>query len=881
MSISRYPGSLVPVLLAAFSAVSTAGITGSLSGVVTDSSGEPLVGASVMVEGTGFGAVTDADGGYFILAIPPGTYTVDARMVGMTEVGKEGIRVIADQTSRVDFELSVSPVGRTVIQVTDQRSLVLETVPSTIHVIDFREMRLMPVPDLLDILRRQPGIISQGGAMHVRGGRPGEVAFLLDGIPVRSPMTNAFASVVPLTAISETSVTTGGMSAEYGNAMSGVVNMVSRDGGSELTGDVLVRSGDLEEIGSEEIARNYSEPSENDSYRGDAIDVECALGGPEPLSSFLLPAIGIHVPGDVTFFGTARYLRSGRDLLDSRGYWENNWQNGFTGSMKLTSRPSTTTRISVLGFYTYRQSGWDEWAWSRYDQPAYIEGEPYLGDDPDYAIPIRFQETGGITGTITQMLSDATYLDLKVNQNRFCHWRRIRSEDGGYVGEGYSPGDWLTGFYPTPRVADSLGFYHAGIHPEVWLESRSTVTNARMDLTSRLSSIVELKTGVEGAYYDIYDYSVYADSPGNTYVSLWEAWPHSAAAYAQTLWRFSGGMVMNTGLRFDMFAPNSRMLDIETGQAVDVPDKYQLSPRFGITHPVTDRDVFFGTYGHYFQMPNLNEMFFGTDYSLSGVYSIVGNPDLQAERTSAYEVGVRHRFTDTASLGISAFNKDITGLVRTSEYFSETYDYYFVYENDDSHATVRGLEVKLLKLPGGSWSGSLGYSYMIARGRYSSPTEAYEYESGGFIVNPTSDSYLDWDQRHTADAHLTLDVQRSEGPRLSGYPILEGSTLSLDWTYGSGFPFSPPAGGSIEPEINTERYPSTMQTDLGVSRKFWAAGLELEAGMTVYNLFDNRNLSKIFDAGYYLETGLPGGEMGNPGAWAPARHLFFHLGVSW
>jgi outer membrane receptor protein involved in Fe transport len=878
---ARRSGWISAFALLLFPGASTAGTTGSLSGTVTDASGEPLIGASVMVEDTRLGAVTDADGHYFILALPPGTYTVDARMVGMTEVSKEGIRVIADQTSRVDFQLGISPVGRTVIEVTDQRSLVLETVPSTIHVLDFREMRLMPVPDLLDILRRQPGIVSQGGAMHVRGGRPGEVAFLLDGIPVRSPMTNSFASIVPLTAISETSITTGGMSAEYGNAMSGVVNMVSRDGGSELTGDVLVRSGDLEEIGSEEIARNYSEPSENDTYRGDAIDVECALGGPEPFSSYLLPAIGVHLPGDVTFFGTARYLRSGRNLVDSRGYWENNWQNGFTGSMKVTSRPSVSTRVTVLGFYNYRQSGWDEWAWSRFDQPAYIEGEPYLGDDPDYAIPIRFQETGGVTGSITQMLSDATYIDLKFNQNRFCHWRRIRSADGGYVGEGYSPGDWLTGFYPVPRVADSLGFYHAGIHPEVWLESRSTVTNARIDLTSRLSGILELKTGVEGAYYDIYDYSVYADSPGNTYVSLWEAWPHSAAAYAQTLWRFSGGMVMNTGLRFDMFAPNSRMLDIESGDAVDVPNKYQVSPRFGITHPVTDRDVFFGTYGHYFQMPNMNEMFFGTDYSLSGLYSIVGNPDLQAERTSAYEVGVRHRFTDTSSLGLSAFSKDITGLVRTSEYFSETYNYYFVYENDDSHATVRGLEVKLLKLPGGWWSGSAGYSYSIARGRYSSPTEAYEYESGGFVVNPTGDSYLDWDQRHTADAHLTLDMPRGEGPRVSGYPLLEGSTLNLDWSYGSGFPFSPPTGGSVEPEINTERYPSTMQTDLGVTRRFWAAGMGFEAGMTVYNLFNNRNLDKIFDAGYYLETGHPGGVMDNPGAWSPARHLFFRLGVSW
>lgn len=874
-------GLLWAAALFSICAASPAGTTGSISGAVTGSSGEPMIGASVMIEGTRLGAVTDAGGRFFILAIPPGTYTVLARMVGMTELGKEGVKVLADQTTTVDFQLGIQPAGRTVVQVTDQRSLILETVPSTIHVLDLREMSLLPVPDILDVIGRQPGVVTQGGALHVRGGRPGEVAFLLDGIPVNSPMTNSFASVVPLTALSETSIITGGMSAEYGNAMSGVVSMISRDGGPVLGGDVIVRAGDLDEIGSEEIARNYSEPSENDTYRGGAIDVECSLGGPEPISSELLPALGIDVPGDMTFFGTARYIRSGRDLTDSRGYWENNWQNGFTGSMKITDRPSASTRISLLGFYNYRQSGWDEWAWSRFDQPVYIGGVPYLGGDPDYAIPVRFQETGGVTGVVTQLLSENTYLDLRVNQNRFCHWRRIRSEDGGYLGEGYSPADWLSGFYPAPRIADSLGFYHAGIHPEVWLESRSTVSNGGADVTSRLSGVLEVKAGLEGSYYDIYDYSVYAEAPGVTYVSLWKAWPHSAAAYAQALWRFSGGMVMNTGLRFDMFSPNTRMLDLETGGVTDVPDKYQLSPRFGITHPVTDRDVFFGTYGHYFQMPDMNEMFFGTDYGLSGVYSIVGNPDLQAERTTAYEVGVRHRFTDAASLAVSAFSKDITGLVRTSEYFSESYDYYFVYENDDSHATVRGLELKLLELPGSWWSGSVGYSYSIARGRYSTPAEDYQYESGGFIISPTTDNYLDWDQRHTADAHLTLECPDGGGPDLGEIRVLGGSSLSLDWSWGSGFPFSPPAGDSEQPDINTERYPWTMQTDLGAAKRIRALGAEFRAGLTIYNLFDRRNVDKIFDTGYYLETGDPGGIMGNPGAWSAARHIYFNAGISW
>ncbi|MBN1435136.1 TonB-dependent receptor [Candidatus Fermentibacterales bacterium] len=869
------------LLLLLLPAASPAGTTGSIAGMLSSADGTPQPGATVYVPGTPYGAITDANGEYFIYNLPPGLYDLCARMVGMTTVTKEGVRVITDQMTRVDFELGVDPSGHTVIEVRDQRSLILESVPATIHFLDLDEIRLMPVRSILDVIARQPGIVSQGGAMHVRGGRPGEVAFLIDGIPVRSPMTNTFSSVLPLAAITETSVMTGGISAEYGNAMSGVVNMVSRDGGDDYEGEVSSRYGDLTEFGAENVSRNYSEPSENDNYRSGAIDADCALGGPEPITSCLLPLLGIDLPGEVTFFGSARVLVSGRDLEDSRGYWENNWQNGFNGSLKLTARPSSGTTVSLLGYYDYRQSGWDEWAWSDYDKAVYIDGDLYVGQDPDYAIPIRFWETGGATATITRMLGETTFLDLKLNQNRFCQWRRIRDEDGGYYGDGYSPTDWITVVYPSPRVADSLGFYHSGIHPEVWLESRSLVSTGKLDLTSRLSSLVELKTGLEAIYYDIYDYSVHMEDQGLAYASLWEAYPFSGAAYTQATLRFGAGMVLNAGLRFDLFDPNCEMFELDQGTDVDVPAKHQLSPRFGMSHPVTDRDVFFATYGHYFQMPNLNELFYGTDYGLPGMYSIVGNPDLEAQRTIAYEVGVRHRFDDVSSIALSAFYKDITGLVRTVEHYSETYDYYHLYENDDSHGSVRGLECKLLRLPGGWLSGNLAYSFSIAKGRYSTSIQAYGYAEGGATIEPTEDNYLDWDQRHTASAHITLSAPEGMGPRILGHGILGGSSMNIDWCYGSGFPFSPPAGTSEQPQINTESYPWTMQTDLGLSKKIPAGGAEIEIGATIHNVFNRRNLNKIFDPGYYLETGAPGGEIGNPGAWSPARHMFFRLSVYW
>ena len=872
---------LLTFALLALAGGAPAGTTGKIMGMVTDPSGDPLVGASVIIQGTTYGSMTDAAGEYYIPMLSPGEYTVVARMVGMGSVTKEGVTVVADQSTRIDFQLTQEASGQTVIQVTDQRSLILEDVPSTIHVIDRDEIKLMPVAGILDVVRRQPGVVSRGGALHVRGGRAGEVAYMLDGIEVDSPLLDSYFSPVPLVALQQASITTGGLTAEYGNAMSGVVNMVTREGGDDYSGEIMVRRGEMSEFGWENESRNYSTPAENDNYRSDCWNVEAAAGGPEPITSHLLPLLGVRVPGKARVFGSASWLRSGRNLEDSRGFWENNWQNGLSGSGKLTYRPSGGTRLSLLATYSYRQSGWDEWLWSRYDQSVFIGGDAVLGGNPDYALPIRYREDYGFTFGLTQVLSDQVFLDFKANRGRFCNWRRIRSEDGGFRGEGYGPSDWVAFYLPEPRLADSVGFYHQGVHPDVWLESQSFSNTARVDVTSRFGPSFELKGGVEGRYYDIYDYSVYNNGPGSNFVSLFEAFPYSGSAYLQTTSRFSGGLVVNAGMRYDYFNANTDRFSPADSGVVAVDAKTQLSPRIGITNPVTERDVFFATYGHYFQMPNLNQLYFGTDYSITSDNSIVGNPDLDAERTNAYELGFRHRLTDLSSVAVSAFYKDITGLVRTAQYYSETYNDFFLYENDDSHGNVRGAEVRLLRLPGTWWSGNISYTYSIAKGRYSSPTEAYRYATEGLQINIGEDNYLDWDQRHTADAHLTVECPRGDGPRLAGYPVLEGASLSLDWTWGSGFPYSPPPGQSVIVQVNTERYPFTMQTDLGLARKIWAGPVTMELGITVYNLFDRKNLDKIYDVEWYNETGEPGGVAANPGAWSPARHAVLRMGISW
>jgi len=534
--------------------------------------------------------------------------------------------------------------------------------------------------------------------------------------------------------------------------------------------------------------------------------------------------------------------------------------------------------MGLLGRYAYRQRGWDEWAWSRYDQPAYVEGTPYLGGSVDYALPIDFDETWGITAHGTRMLGESSILELRADRSEFFHWRRVRDQEGGYIGEGLTPAAWF-GEYLPERVADSLGFFHAGIHSAVWLESRSSVWSGKTALTSQLSRILKLKAGIEASFYDLYDFDVTASGPAEVWVSNWRADPLSWGAYLQTTANFSGAMVLNTGLRLDAFIPNTDMVLPGTPGPVDVPSKVQVSPRVGMTHPISERDVFFATYGRYFQMPSMDQMFSGTSYNLSGDYTIVGNPDLDAVRTISMEAGIRHRIDDLSTLSFSAFSKQITGLVQTAPLSGDGLEHFFLYENDDSYATVQGAELSVMRLPGRTISGSVSWAYMVARGRYSSATESYEYASGG-LTGPEEDGYLDWDQRHAVNVHLCYGTGRGEGPRIAGGHPLEGLLLSLDGSYGSGFPFTPASEDSM-PDVNAERYPGTLQADLGIAKRFWAGETELELSLTVYNLLDRDDIVRIYDPGLYMVTGNPGGIMDDPAAYAPARHVFLRLGVRW
>ncbi len=206
-----------------------AGTTGKIAGRVIDAStGEPLPFANIIVVGTTYGAATDINGYYTILNIPPATYKLRASIIGFTSVTIEGVKVEIDRTTTIDFKLkptSLELEGEIVVLA--EKHVVKKDVAASQKSVNAAEIDALPVTSVGDVIGLQAGVSSN---LSVRGGASNETLFMVDGIIMRDERTNTPISNVPLSAVQEISVQTGGFSAEYNNVRSGLVNVVTREG---------------------------------------------------------------------------------------------------------------------------------------------------------------------------------------------------------------------------------------------------------------------------------------------------------------------------------------------------------------------------------------------------------------------------------------------------------------------------------------------------------------------------------------------------------------------------------------------------------------------------------------------------------------------------
>ena len=246
MTGARHLGTRVACLgLALLAALPAASIAqdGAIAGRVRDSTGgQYLPDVTITVEATGRGTVSDSSGAFRIRQVRSGTYTVQARRIGYQPTAIRNVIVRSGETTTLSIVIVSSAV--------ELDELAVEAGPTDpLDALSTRTEQRYTAEDLynLPVSSLEEALVLSAGAVGTsyRGGRPGEQSFILDGLGVKNQLdasTNQIGLRIPPDMLTEATLVTNGFSAKYGQAISGMVNVVTMDGGPRWTGRIAYES---------------------------------------------------------------------------------------------------------------------------------------------------------------------------------------------------------------------------------------------------------------------------------------------------------------------------------------------------------------------------------------------------------------------------------------------------------------------------------------------------------------------------------------------------------------------------------------------------------------------------------------------------------------
>ncbi len=854
------------------SGVALGGTTGKISGVVVDAeTKEPLPGAMITILGTPMGANTDIDGRYSIINIAVGTYSVKANMMGYEPQTITGLKAIMDLTTTVNFRLkpTIIEMEGTVVVGTKDAMQVRADVTSTTKTVSTKEIENMAgVRSYADVVSKQSGVVSsEGGSSgatsgaHIRGGRSNEIAYFVDGLSTQDQVVGGSGAQINTNAIQEVMVITGGFNAEYGQAMSGVVNVVTKSGSSKHEG--MLR-----------YSTNGILPKEDELNRG-YNGMETNIGGPVPLLK------------DFKYFVSGEMNRYEYDR--ERYFYPNTQREFYSGQAKLTMDKSFF-KLILGGFVSRTQRGRNE-GWS-------------MNHDFDYNSEHKrstMQKSKQLQATVTHMLSkDAFYTAnlayfstrtqtgvRKYNEEGYEGWfsdyefkepyaRKFFTNPNSPLYNGDTTDGYNTYYFsdPTLNPYGISGFFVGGDFPFT-SKRQSEYALGKVDFTSQLNKMHQLKAGIETKFNTVKLHSVsYPASsdinPDGTIYYLYAPddytyFPFQANAYLQDKMEFQG-MIVNVGVRLDLLdAGAKRPVDYEVLTPMDPNDptaphiefidsetKYKISPRLGISFPISEKTAFRFSYGHFFQSPDLMFLYADINNTALGTATRLGNPDLNAQQTVAFEIGLQHQFSQSFLLNLTSYYKDIYHLLGQEKIISSKSNYYLY--KDTEYGNVKGAEIQMNLQFSRMISGNASYGLSVARGSssYVGELSSYQYYSGTDWV-PVQDYYLEFDQRHNIMADVSLNTEKGDGPKLFGIKPLENFSASMSTNLASGLPYTKTTSRGTKLEVtNSSRMPWTFSTNLRLSRSFsvWRMNYNLVA--EIENLFDNKNVNTV-----YSNTGDP------------------------
>jgi len=825
----------------------TAGTTGKLVGQVLDkSTGEALAGVNIMIEATVLGAASDVDGYYLILGILPGKYTVIASYISYRDLRIEGVEINVDKTTRVDFKLEPATLElNEEIVVLAERPLIKKDLTSSESTLGRETIVSMPAENLIALVNLQAGVVNG----HFRGGRSNEVMYMINGIPMNDVYSGSAAFDIDNNAIQELNVISGTFNAEYGQAMSGVVNVVTREGGQKVEGNISAYGGSYM-TGNNNIFWN-------DGW-SPQYNIQGTLSGPLALISRKL-----------SFFLSGRYTRSSGYIFGKKVFLPTDQTSDFL----LKDKPEDRQFMSLGQIYTFSE----ELASQLIRDAEKTSMNNYERFSTTFKLTWRLTPVDKINiETIYQdnlwreyehefrLNPDGAYRYKQWAITNSLSWHRVFSArtfmDMHYA---YFYNTFKQAVYDDPfderyvvkhRLQDAgANAFNSG-GQQMWHFNRSTNTHLiKADLTSQINFNHQIKLGVEGKRHRLWmhEFEVVPElqsriAPLSSFLNnTYRRYPLEMAGYFQDKMEYED-LVINAGLRLDYFRPDGGIpTDFEnpdSSEQKDAQSSFQLSPRVGLAYPISEKGVVHVSYGHFFQTPNLYYLFTNPEFDIDplqssvspppqSVRNTVGNADLKPQRTTIYELGIQQQIGDIYGLSLTVYFKDIRNLLGTEVLRTKEGIRYGRYINRD-YGFVRGLTINLERRFASGFEANINYTYQVAQGNASDPNNAFlDAEANKETVKQVVP--LDWDRRHQINAFLRLGDPRQ-------------LMVSIIGRYGTGMPYTQ-ASRIVQPLVeNGGRKPDEYQVDLYLTKKLKLMKQEIGFFLRVYNLFDRLNERHVY-----------------------------------
>jgi outer membrane receptor for ferrienterochelin and colicin len=857
-----------------------AGNTGKIAGKIVDSkSKEPIIGASVLIDGTVMGAASDLDGNFNILNVPPGTYTLKVSAVGYGNSTRKNVKVSIDLTTREEFQLVESTVQTEEVVIVAEKPMVTKDLTASTAVVSADQLQALPVTEFSQVLNLQAGYV--GG--HVRGGRKGEVGYWIDGIPVTDVYDGGNVVEVNKDMIQELQMISGAFNAEYGQSMSAIVNIATKDGGDKLKGTISSYFGDYLSNGKDIFKRI-------DEFSPTAIrNFEGSLSGP--------------VLGGLNFYLTGRYIYFGGFLNGIRAYKPNNVFLTDAGGNLYLSRDE-----SGIGDSATVPMNWSERIYGQAKLNYRISPMMKLSyslildrtDYQDYDRLYQYNPDGNLN-RFSRSYTNILQLSHSVSANTFYN-----------VGLSYFIKDYKHYLYEDPndprychpnllQQFSQYYFYVGGTNLSRFSRETQTMLG-KFDLTSQITQSHMIKAGFEARMHQLKfeditlrpvesqsNFNPFTSSPfiqtqildeSSIYTNRYTKKPVEFSGYIQDKMEFKS-LIINIGIRVDYFNAKGKTLNDETDPNIfnpikpwnrfhdlnnngiqdageadmtlqereaywykDTKAKIQVSPRFGASFPITDRGIIHFSYGYFFQIPRFEYLYQNPFFKLgtgTGNVGVIGNADLKPEQTINGEVGLQQQLTEDISIDLTGYFRDIRDLsgTRADEIvvFGGGSSYNKLVNSD--FGFIRGIILSLNKRFSGGLSATFDYTLQVARGSASDPQETRNALAGGQLPEVQLTA-LSWDQRHTANATLTY--------------FNNGWGGSVIAQYGSGQPYTPRRSEDVTSLLtNSQIKPSFFNVDVRFHREIKFGGVNATVYARVFNVFDIRN-----ETGVYDDTGRAG-----------------------